>query len=126
VSSAAEKVIAWAFDRVQARYRETGGEVPPFEQMAGDVLAEIGAELDRRIRKAAKHLQVAAELSAVIRQSPALRAVAVERRFTDLDLAALMAGDQAPPKAMNGHGPRAGWPPPGHPERRLDPDDEEN
>ena len=125
MAAKAGRIIAKAYDRVLARYRDAGAEVPPFAQLVSEVLAEVGVELDRQLRKAAKHLKAAGALSAVIRQSPALRAVAAERRVTDLDLAALVAGDRVQPKSMNGHGFRAGGPPPGHPERRRDPDDEE-
>jgi hypothetical protein len=106
VSSASDRIIARAYVRVQARHQAAG------------------TEMDRQIRKAGKHLRAAAGLSSVIRRSPALRSVAAERKLADFDLAALMAGDRASPKAVNGHGPRAAGPPRWHPESRRETEDD--
>ena len=113
VSSASDRIIAWAHSRVLARYWAAGAEVPPFEELVGEVAAEIGGEMDRRIRKAGRHLRAAAELSAVLRQSRAGRAVSAGPALTDSDLAMLAAGAPVPREVTDNLGV---GPEPWHPE----------
>ena len=107
VSSAAfDRIIARAHNRVIDRYRVTGTEVSSFDELVGEVLAEIR-------RKAAKHQRAADEMNILLRRAYVRRAATAYTELSDFDLAMLTADVPVPPEVTNdlGVGPE-----PWHPE----------
>lgn len=126
-----EKILSEAFDKVTARQRATwaSGAPVPFEQFVREVIAEVCAEAgrrearnlrrirkaDRRARKAARRALEAAELIAIMGQSPVFGDVTAECEFTDSDVAGFYAA-MAEKRLPDGHGAAVPGLPPWHPD----------
>ena len=112
-TSAFDRIVARAHDRVIDRYRVAGAEVPSFDVLVGDVLAEISSEMDRHLRKAVRHLRAARERNVLLRRAHGRRDAAADLAFTDSDWAMLASGVPVPPEVTDGLGV---GPEPWHPE----------
>ncbi len=108
-----DEIVARAHRRVVDRHLITGTEVPAGEQLVDEVLAELGASLDRHLRKTAKHFRAAAEMNILLRRLHGHREAAAEHAFTDFDLAMLATGAPVPPEVTDSLGV---GPEPWHPE----------
>ena len=108
-----DKIIARAHRRVVDRYRITGAEVPADDELAGEVLAELGALLDGHLRKTAKHFRAAAELNILLRRLHGHREAAADSVLTEFDLTMLASGAPVPPEVTDSLGV---GPEPWHPE----------
>lgn len=83
------------------------------EQLVDEVLAELGASLDRHLRKASKHFRPAAELNILLRRLHGHREAAADPVLTEFDLTMLAAGAPVPPEVTDSLGV---GPEPWHPE----------
>jgi hypothetical protein len=102
------------------RYRVTGAVVPADEELVGEVLAELGADLDRHLRKTAKHFRAAADLNILLRRLHGHREAAADPVLTEFDLTMLASGAPVPPEVTDNLGT---GPEPWHPEYpRIDSD----